>query len=79
MREMSVRQLREALPSLEQIVEQEGELLLTRHGHPVAKVVSLHPCREVPTHADLRASMAYSAVGSEALIRAERDSEAERA
>lgn len=76
MRQMSIRQLREALTSLEEIVDREGELVVTRHGRPLAKVVSLNPCRKAPSHADLRASMARMSVGSEELIRRDRDSEA---
>ena len=79
MREISVRQLREALTSLEQIVEREGELVVTRHGRPLAKVVSLNPARRVPSHADLRASIPPMAVGSEELIRRDREGEAESA
>lgn len=78
MREVSIRELRDALSSLEQMVEREGELVVTRHGRPLAKVVGLHPSREVPTHAELRAGIAYSPVGSEESIRAERDGEAGR-
>jgi len=72
---MSIRQLREALTSLEQIVEREGELIVTRHGRPLAKVVSLNPRRGGPSHADLRASIAPMSTCSEALIREDRDSE----
>lgn len=78
MRHISIRQLREALTDLEQIVDKEGELIVTRHGRPLAKVVGLSPCREVPSHADLRASIGPMRVASEGLIRQDRDSEAGR-
>lgn len=74
-RQITIRELREALPALEQLVEREGELVITRHGRPLAKVVSLRPGRRVPTHDDLRASIPPSPVGSEQLIREERDRE----
>lgn len=76
MRQMSIRQLREALTSLEEIVDREGELVVTRHGRPLAKVVGLNPCRKAPSHADLRASIGRMSVGSEELIRQDRDSQA---
>ena len=75
-RQMSIRQLREALTSLDQIIEREGELIVTRHGRPLAKVVSLNPRRSAPSHAALRATIAPMVVGSEELIRRDRDSEA---
>jgi prevent-host-death family protein len=78
MRQMSIRQLREALTSLEEIVDREGEFVVTRHGRPLAKVVSLHPSRKVPSHAGLRASIAPMTTGSEDLIRRDRASEAGR-
>ncbi len=76
MRQMSIRQLRDALSSLEEIVDREGEVVVTRHGRPLAKVVSLNPCRRAPSHADLRSGMGRMSVGSEQLIRWDRDSEA---
>ncbi len=77
-RQISIRELREALPAIEQLVEREGELVITRHGRPLAKVVSLQPGRRMPTHDDLRASIGTGPVGSEQLIREERDRERER-
>ena len=78
MREMSIRQLREALTHLGEIIDREGQFVVTRHGRPLAKVVGLNPCRRAPSHAELRASICQLAMGSETLIRADRDSEAER-
>jgi prevent-host-death family protein len=78
MREMSIRQLREALPHLEEIVDREGQLVVTRHGRPLAKVVGLNPSHRAPSHAELRASIDRMTVGSETLVRQDRDSEFER-
>jgi prevent-host-death family protein len=77
MREMSVRELRDSLSSLGDIVEREGEIVLTRHGRPVAKIVPINPTRTVPSHAGLRAGMARMEVGSEVLVRADREGRAE--
>jgi antitoxin (DNA-binding transcriptional repressor) of toxin-antitoxin stability system len=76
MLQMSVRQFREALTALEQILEREGEFIVTRHGRPLAKVVSLNPVRKAPSHADLRASIPPMQAGSEDLIRQDRNGEA---
>jgi antitoxin (DNA-binding transcriptional repressor) of toxin-antitoxin stability system len=73
MRSLSIRELREALPSIGQMVESEGEVLLTRHGRPLVKLVPLHPPRSAPSHADLRAGMPRMTVSSEELVRADRE------
>ena len=73
MRTMSIRELRGALTSIGEIVEREGDVVLTRHGRPLARLVPLNPCRSAPSHADLRASMPFMGVASEDLIRADRE------
>ena len=76
MRTMSIRQLRDSLSSIEEITDREGEVILTRHGRPLARLVSLNAGRRVPSHADLRVGMPYLPVPSELLIRADRDATA---
>ena len=73
MREMSIREVRAALSSIDEIVERDGEVVLTRHGRPLVKVVPLKPARTAPSHADLRAGLPFLAVPSEDLVRADRD------
>jgi antitoxin (DNA-binding transcriptional repressor) of toxin-antitoxin stability system len=73
MREFSVREIRAALPQLEQILEQEGELVITRHGAPIARLLPAIRKEAVPSHAELRSRMPRLSVGSEVLIRQERD------
>lgn len=73
MREISIRQMREELSRIEEVVEREGEVVITRHGRPVAKVVPLHRGLVAPSHADLRASMPRLSRSSAELIREERD------
>lgn len=71
--DMSIREAREALTHLEEIIEREGEITVTRHGRPVARIVALHGPRAAPSHADLRASLPRQDVPSEVLLRRERD------
>jgi prevent-host-death family protein len=73
MRSMSIRELRGSLPSIGELVEREGEIVITRHGRGLAKLVPLNPVRSAPSHADLRASMSYLAVPSEELVRLDRE------
>jgi prevent-host-death family protein len=72
-RSLSIREMRGALPRLEELVEKEGELLVTRRGRPIARVVPWQTARLMPSHADLRAALPTQAEPSEALVRAERD------
>lgn len=73
MRTMSIRELRGSLSSIGEIVERHGDVVLTRHGRPLVRLVPLNPCRSAPSHADLRAGMPYMAVASEDLVRADRE------
>lgn len=73
MRNMSIRELRESLSTIGEIVEQNGEVVLTRHGRALVRLVPVNPCRSVPGHADLRAGMPRMTVPSEELVRADRE------
>jgi prevent-host-death family protein len=73
MKKLTVRQLRTALPRIAELVETEGEILITRHGRTVARVVPARTPGTPPSHADLRAAMKPLATGSEALLRRDRD------
>jgi prevent-host-death family protein len=73
MRTMSIRELRDSLSNIGEITDREGEVVLTRHGRPLARLVSLSPNRTAPSHAALRAGMPYMPVPSEQLVRADRD------
>ena len=74
MRQVTVREMRELLPEIEAALRADGELILTRRGKPVARLVPLvaeRPRR--PSNADLRAMMPLQEVTSEQLLREERD------
>ena len=74
MRTMSVREFRGALTALDEIVSREGEIIVTCHGRPLARVVPMTPnSRPAPSHADLRAAIPYQHTSSELLIREDRD------
>lgn len=73
MKHMSIREMRAELGQLGRILETEKELVITRHGTPIARVLPLGSTRTRPTHAELRASMPRQERGSEELIREDRD------
>jgi len=70
---LSVREMRAALARLEEVVAEVGEIVITRHGRPVARVLPVRSDRSMPTHAELRASMPRLKRPSQRLIRADRD------
>jgi len=73
MRNVSIREMRALLANIENVVEDEGELVVTRHGRPVARILPVETRPAFPSHADLRARMPYQEVPSERLIREDRD------
>ena len=73
MRTMSIREIRAELGRLGEVLESEGEVVVTRHGRPIARVLPLGPPRKRPRHDELRASMPRLSRGSEELVRADRD------
>ncbi len=73
MRTMSIRELRKSLSSISEIVEKDGEVLVTRHGRALVRLVPLNPSRSAPTHADLRAGMPRMPISSEDLVRSDRE------
>lgn len=73
MRWMSVRDLRAALARLERVLAEEGEVVLTRRGKQIARILPSAPARAMPSHAEFRALMPRLETGSETLVRADRD------
>jgi prevent-host-death family protein len=74
MKKLNIREARAALSHLEEILEKEGEITITKRGRPIAVVRSLTGKRPMPSHKDLRRSMPRLERGSEELIREDRDS-----
>lgn len=73
MRELSIREMRTELGRLGKLLESENELVITKHGRPIARVLPLGPRRRRPSHAELREKMPRLATGSEVHVRADRD------
>jgi prevent-host-death family protein len=73
MRELSIREMRAELGRLDELVEEEGEVIVTRHGKPVARLLPLRRVREMPTHRKLRESMPRLGIPSELLVRGDRE------
>lgn len=72
MRKLSIREARNNLANLEELLDREKELIVTKRGKPVAKIVPLQRT-EVPSHAELRAETTRLARSGAELIREDRD------
>jgi prevent-host-death family protein len=73
MKTLSVREARQALSHLDRLLMGEDEVIITRHGKPVARLVRVQPRRPIPSHRELRDSMPKVRKGSEKLVREDRD------
>lgn len=73
MKSLSIREVRKELAHLDELVARAGEVVVTRRGQPIARLLPLRSQRRMPSHADLRASMPRLKEGSETHTRTERD------
>jgi antitoxin (DNA-binding transcriptional repressor) of toxin-antitoxin stability system len=73
MRTISVREMRAVLPRLERLLEAEGEIVITRRGQAVARILPTAPAGGIPSRVALRRRMRRLDLGSEAVIREDRD------
>ena len=76
MKELSVREMRQGYQALQKALNEEGEVLLTHHGKPFARVLPIEQengSLRLPSLKWLRNKMPSQAVGSEVLIREDRD------
>ncbi len=73
MKKLTIREARQALSHLDHILETEGEVTITKRGQAVARVVQLGRKIPIPSHKDLREKMLHMKVGSNKLVREDRD------
>jgi antitoxin (DNA-binding transcriptional repressor) of toxin-antitoxin stability system len=73
MKELNVREMRASIGQLDRLVAASGELIVTRSGKAIARVLPVHGQRQRPDHAELRARMPRLSTPSAQLIRDERD------
>ena len=72
MKTLSIREMRGSLGKLDEILAEEGELIVSRRGRAIARVLPLFQTRTLPSHADLRAQMPRLPSSAD-LIRKDRD------
>jgi prevent-host-death family protein len=74
MKNLNIREVRQELAHLDDLLNREGELVVTRHGKPIARVLPYASAPRMPSLKEFRAKQPYQAIPSESLIREDRDS-----
>ncbi len=65
--------MRESIGKLDRLVDEAGEIIVTRNGKAIARILPIKGSRQRPSHAELRQSLPRSKMSSATLIRADRD------
>ena len=73
MKKLTIREARQALSHLDRLLAVEEEVMITRRGDPIARVVQIGRKRPIPSHRDLREGMKRINKASEILLRKGRD------
>jgi len=73
MKKLTVREARQSLSHIERLLEVEGEMTVTRRGHPIARLVPINQKRPIPSHQELREKMPKMRRTSEKLVREDRE------
>jgi antitoxin (DNA-binding transcriptional repressor) of toxin-antitoxin stability system len=74
MKTMTIREAREGLSHPDQMFADADEVLVVKHGEPVARILPVEPRKKVfRSLAAFRATMPFQDVPSEVLIREDRD------
>jgi hypothetical protein len=73
MKKLTIREARKSLTNLDRLLAVEGELMITRRGVAIGRMVQVGGKRPIPSHRDLREKMVRMRKGSEKLVREDRD------
>ncbi len=73
MKRLTIREARSALTRLDHLLDEEGEVAISRRGEIIARVVQVKRKLPIPSHRKLRQSMPRMRKGSEAMVREERN------
>ena len=71
---LGVREIRAGCEALQDVLAREGEVILTRHGKPFARVLPYaETAQKMPSLKDFRARQKHQTVPTASIIRKERD------
>ena len=73
MQTLSIREMRSQLGRLDSLIDEERELIITRHNKPVARILPIKEKQKRPSHRTLRDGLPYQEESSEVLQRNDRE------
>jgi prevent-host-death family protein len=73
MKTLSIREIRAALPRLDRLLAEAGEVVVTSRGRPLARILPIRQSKGIQPLTDLRAASPRMKVPSEVLVREDRD------
>ncbi len=73
MKKLTTREARQALSQLDRLLEEEGEITITRRGKPIGRVTAIGGKKAIPSLKDLRMKMRPVKTKSEILVREDRE------
>lgn len=73
MQYLNIREMRNILGKLDQMVEEQQELIITRNKQEIARILPIQPRKKRPTHAQLRQLTQADTISSAELIRLDRN------
>lgn len=73
MQTLSIREIRNALGHLDALLNASGELIITKHGEAIARILPIRGKLSRPRHEDLQRLTRKLSTSSEKLIRESRD------
>ena len=73
MQTLSVREMRNQLGKLDELLAREQEIIITRHNTPLARILPIKGKKKRPSHKSLRDSLPYQDIASEILQRIDRE------
>jgi antitoxin (DNA-binding transcriptional repressor) of toxin-antitoxin stability system len=73
MQTLSIREVRGALGRLDELLDATNEIIVTKHGEAIARIIPMKGKHMRPTHEELHGLTKKLIVPSEKLLRDERD------
>ncbi len=73
MKKLSIREARQSLSHLDRLLEEQGEITITRRGKPIGRVTAIGGKKAIPSHKELRMKMRRVKTESRTLVREDRE------
>jgi len=73
MKTLNVREARKSMTNIDKLLEKEGDITITRRGEPIARLSPIGRRKGIPSHRNLRETIARQKVPSEKLVRQDRN------